>query len=278
VLTGASGILGSAFAAALRGRRLVCLGRADLDATDLTALLGRLDPGLVINCAADTDVEAAESAPAHSFAVNAKLPRALAAAAARCNAEMIHFSSTGCYGDWKDTPYTENDPLRPTTVHHRSKALGEENVMRAHPRALVLRLGWIFGGPRQARKNFVSARLREAAGRDIIGCNPVQRGCPTPAADVVGQALTLTEAGIAGAVNCVGTGPPASRLEYVEAILAAAGSTTRVVPVSFPRRAPVAANETAVNQRLVELGLCRMPPWRQALTGYVSTLLATPPA
>lgn len=276
VLTGAGGTLGGAFAAALQGPGLICLSRAALTSADLTDLLSRLAPALVINCAADTDVEAAESAPERSFAVNSELPRALAQAAARCNAAMVHFSSTGCYGDWKDTPYTENDPLRPTTVHHRSKAVGEEYVLRAHPGALVLRLGWIFGGAPSARKNFVRARLREADGRDTLGCNPSQRGNPTPAADVVAQVLSLVAAGIEGVVNCVGTGLPASRLEYVATILAAAGRNIRVVPVIYPRRAPVAANETAVNQRLDMLGFNQMRPWRQALASYVSTLLTAP--
>ncbi len=275
VLTGASGILGGGFVSALHGQRLVCLDRSALRCARLTDRLAELAPALVINCAADTDVEGAETAPAHSFATNAELPEALARAAAACGAEMVHFSSTGCYGDWKQTPYTEDDPLRPTTVHHRSKAAGEERVLRAHPRALVLRLGWVFGGAPGQRKNFVGARLWEAEGKDTLGCNPAQSGCPTPVEDVVAQVLALTDAGITGVANCVGTGPPVSRLDYVAAILAAAGSRTRVVPVIYPRRAPVAANETAVNARLDALGLNRMRPWRLVLADYVAGLLAT---
>ena len=274
VLAGPSGILGSAFVAALQERPLVCLDRSALTSAGLADLVAELTPALIINCAADTDVEGAEAAPERNFAANADLPEALARAAAACGAGMVHFTSTGCYGDWRQEPYTETDPLRPTTVHHRSKAAGEERVLRAHPGALVLRLGWVFGGAPGQRKNFVWARLREAAGRDELGCNPAQRGCPTPAEDVAAQVLALTNSGIVGVLNCVGAGAPVSRLDYVAAILAASGSRTRVVPVIYPRRAPVAANETAVNARLDALGMNRMRPWRQVLAEYVARLSA----
>jgi len=229
---------------------------------------------VVINCAADTDVEGAETAPERAFATNATLAGVLARAAAETGARMLHFSSTGCYGDWKRTPYTEDDPLRPTTAHHRSKAAGEEQVLRGTKDALVMRLGWVFGGHPAQRKNFVWARLMEARGRSGIGANPSQTGCPTSADDVVTQALALLAAQVTGVVNCVGNGAPASRLDYVAAILAAGGCTTQVSPVVFARRAPVSPNEAAVNTRLQRLGSDTMSPWRTSLTGFVRSLLA----
>jgi dTDP-4-dehydrorhamnose reductase len=272
VLTGASGILGNAFGQHLPAHRLVRLGRRDLDAADPASVRRRmlgLTPGLVINCAADTDVEGAEAAPERAIAVNTRLAEALAQGAAETNARFVHFSSTGCYGDWKADPYEETDALRPTTAHHRSKASGEACVLRAHPTALVLRLGWVFGGQREHARNFVWARLREARSKAEIGSNAVQRGCPTSAADVVMQTLALLDAGARGVFNCVGGGSPARRIDYVAAILKAAGSTARVVPMEFARRAPVSANESAVNARLRALGLDHMPDWREALTAFV---------
>jgi dTDP-4-dehydrorhamnose reductase len=272
VLTGANGVLGSAFAQHLPANRLVKLGRRDLDAADPGSIRRRmigLTPSLVVNCAADTDVDGAEAAPERAFAVNATLAEALAQGAAETHARFVQFSSTGCYGDWKSAPYEETDPLRPTTVHHRSKALGEDLVLRAHPKALVLRLGWLFGGRRGHAKNFVWARLCEACDKSEIGCNSAQRGCPTSAADVVSQTRLLLESDAAGLFNCVGGGPPARRIDYVAAILDAAGSETRVVPRDFARRAPVSANETALNTRLRRMGLDRMPPWRESLAAYV---------
>jgi dTDP-4-dehydrorhamnose reductase len=277
VLTGADGILGSAFARHLPAHRLVKLGRRDLDAGDPAAVRRRmigLTPSLVINCAADTDVEGAEAAPDRALAVNATLAGALARGAAETNAGFVHFSSTGCYGDWKTEPYEEADALRPTTAHHRSKALGEDLVLRAHSSALVMRLGWVFGGRRGHCKNFVWARLCEARDRAEIGSNPAQRGCPTAATDVVTQTFALLGAGSGGIFNCVGGGAPAHRIDYVAAILDAAGSHVRVVPMEFPRRAPVSANEAAVNVRLRAAGLDSMPPWRDSLARFVDSQLA----
>jgi dTDP-4-dehydrorhamnose reductase len=277
VLTGAHGVLGSAFAQRLPARRLVMLTRQDLDPADPAGIRRRmlgLTPSLVINCAADTDVEGAEAAPERAFAVNVTLAAAVAQGAAETGAAMVHFSSTGCYGDWRDDPYAETDALRPTTAHHRSKAEGEAAVLRAHPAALVLRLGWIFGGRRGQRRNFVWSRLCEARDRVEISADPAQRGCPTSAADVVAQTLALLEAQAAGVFNCVGNGPAARRLDYVSAILAAADSDTRVVPVDFLRRARVSPNEMAVNARLRAMGLDHMPPWRQSLAGFVRSQLA----
>ena len=277
VLTGSNGILGSAFVQHLPANRLVKLGRRDLNAADPAAIRRRmigLTPSLVINCAADTDVESAEAAPECAFAVNATLAEALAQGAAETHARFVQFSSTGCYGDWKSEPYEETDPLRPTTAHHRSKALGEDLVLRAHPKALVLRLGWLFGGRRGQAKNFVWARLCEARDRSEIGCNAAQRGCPTSAADVVNQTRMLLESNAVGIFNCVGGGPPARRIDYVAAILEAAGSQARVVPRDFARRAPVSANEAALNARLRGKGLDRMPAWRESLAVYVRAQLA----
>ncbi len=277
VLTGAQGILGSAFAQRLPARRVVTLTRQDLDPGDPAAIRRRilgLTPSLVINCAADTDVDGAEAAPERAFAVNVTLAAAVAQGAAETNAALVHFSSTGCYGDWKDDSYVETDALRPTTAHHRSKAAGEAAVLRAHPAALVLRLGWVFGGRRGQRKNFVWSRLSEARDKAEIGSDPVQRGCPTAAADVVGQTLALLQSKAQGVFNCVGNGPPARRLDYVAAILAAADSHARVVPVDFRRRARVSPNETAANARLRAMGLDRIPPWRESLAGFVRSQLA----
>ena len=136
----------------------------------------------------------------------------------------------------------------------------------------MMRLGWVFGGLPGQRKSFVWARLMEARDKSEIGSNPAQVGCPTWAEDVVTQALGLRAAGIGGVVNCVGGGSPASRLEYVAAILHARGSTTRVVPVSFARRALVSPNEAAVNARLRQLGLDRMPLWPASLATFVRSL------
>lgn len=277
VVAGARGILGSAFMSDLPEGRAIGLGSADLDAATPDAACRRvvaLAPSVIINCAAATDVEAAETDDSQAAAVNIHLARALAEAARETGARFVHFSSTGCYGSWKSTPYEESDALRPTTAHHRSKASGEEAVLRVLPEALILRLGWVFGGSPGQRKNFVSARLREAEGKAVIGSDPSQVGSPTSAADVVGQvAHLLSRRDLRGIFNCVSGGPPASRLDYIAAILAFAGLQTRVEPAVFQRRAAVSPNEAAINARLQVLGLDRMRPWRASLEEFVVSII-----
>ena len=279
VLAGAGGMLGSAFRKRLSGADLVCLGREGLDVSrprELRERIASLSPALVINCAADTNVEAAEDDPRQAYAVNALLPELLAGACGRAGARFLHFSSTGCYGDWKRTPYGDYDPLRPTTVHHAAKAAGEEAVRRALPESLILRLGWLYGGDAQHRKNFVWARIAEAREAGTVFSDPHQTGTPTHVEDVVTQSLRLLEEEVSGTLNCV-AGGSASRFDYVLRILQSAGLSTRLLPRRFERRAPVSPNEAASNDKLALLGLNVMPGWEDALARYVASLLAAQP-
>ena len=91
------------------------------DPAEVAALMAALRPGVVINCAADTDVEGAERDPGGSLAANALLSGLLAEACGRTGAVLVHLSSTGCYGTGATHPYVEDDPPEPTTVHHAHK-------------------------------------------------------------------------------------------------------------------------------------------------------------
>ena len=277
VLAGAGGMLGSAFQQYAWGSELVRLGRDQLDVSQpriLRERLERLAPELVINCAADTDVERAESDSTSAYAVNALLPELLAQSCKKTGARFVHFSSTGCYGNWKQTPYGDYDPLQPTTVHHTAKAAGEQAVRGACPDALILRLGWLYGGAAGQRKNFVSARIAEARTAKEILSDPYQTGSPSHVADVVAQCVRLLEEGVTGTLNCV-AGGAVSRFEYVLRIVELAGLSTRLRPRRFQRKAPVSPNEAASNDKLLMLGLNVMPQWEEALARYVGDLLAS---
>jgi dTDP-4-dehydrorhamnose reductase len=277
LVTGAGGMLGSAFLAHSGGHSLFGVGRAALDPRDRAAVDGLAAAHraeVLVNCAADTDVEGAEAHPERTFAANAELPGLLAAGCQRAGALMVQISSTGCYGAWKETPYCEDDPLRPTTVYHRTKAAGEAAVTKQATDWLILRVGWLYGGAGSNPKNFVARRLEEAARSREMLADPGQRGNPTFADDVVRQTLLLVERGITGVFNCVAQGD-ATRADYVRAIVAAANLPCIVrdaPPGHFHRRAPVSRNEAAVNARLAARGLDRMPEWRPALAAYVHAL------
>ncbi len=276
VLAGAGGMLGTAFRRSALADRIVPLGREELSVGGVRERLRALAPSVVINCAADTDVEGAEEDARVAYEVNALLPELLARACREVGARMLHFSSTGCYGDWKRTPYDDWDRLQPTTAHHRAKAAGEEAVRAACPDSLILRLGWLYGGERGHRKNFVWARITEARGAAEMFSDPSQTGTPTHVDDVVRQSLVLLERDAGGTMNCVAQGA-ASRLEYVMRIVELAGLPTKLRPRAFRRRAPVSPNEAAVNAKLGMLGLDVMPAWDEALARYVASLMEAAP-
>lgn len=276
VVTGATGLLGSAFMQRLGNSDVVAIPRERLDADQPTVVMEAIlaaNPRRIINCAAHTDLEAAERNPGVDAKVNARLPAVIADAARRCGALLVHFSSTGCYGAWKDTPYSEADEVRPTTAHHRAKVAGEEAVRRSGCEHVIIRTGWLYGGAPGQPKNFVWRRLLEARSVTSMTSDASQRGCPTFVDDLTGQALVIIEAGELGLFNVTARGGP-SRYEYVKEIVAASGLNCTVAPgAAFARLAPVSPNEVAVNARLQRLGLDRMPDWNAALAPYVRSLM-----
>lgn len=278
LLLGSNGMLGSSFSSAL-SQHFSTLSREILDISQperlLTAII-KLSPKIIINCIADTQVDAAEITPSNAFAVNALLPSLLAQSARQIGALLVHFSSTGCYGDNINnplSPHSDFSSLQPTTIHHKSKLKGEELIRESGCDHIILRLGWLYGGSYTHRKNFVWARIQEAQQKSIMASDPYQLGSPSHINDVVKQTLFLIKSGIKGSFNCVNTGA-VSRYDYTAHIIKAAGLSTHLVPTRFSRQAPVAFNEAAVNEKLILLGLNIMPEWDISLTNYIQTLLA----
>jgi dTDP-4-dehydrorhamnose reductase len=279
LLLGAGGLLGRAFVDLLGGRVVATAGRARLrgaSGKDLAVLVDESPPDLVVNCAADVDAEGAESDDSVAIAANTVLPRELALVCAERGIPLIQFSSTGCYGDWKEGPYVESDPLRPTTRHHRSKALGEEAVRAAGGEHLIARVGWLYGGSTEQPRNFVWHRLVEASRVTSMVSDGYQRGCPTNVVDVARQVMVGFDAGLRGTVNIVAQGA-ATRASYVAEIVGAAGLPCVVhAGPAYPRKAAVSPNETACNARLSERGVDIMPQWQEGVRAYVGELMRSP--
>lgn len=279
LVLGAGGLLGSAFVALGSDNGVRTAGRDRLrgaDEADLERLLAEHVPELVVNCAADVDAEGAEADDTAAMAANAVLPRRLARACADRGVALIQFSSTGCYGNWKDGPFVESDPLRPTTRHHRTKALGEEGVRDAEGEHLIVRTGWLYGGEPEQPRNFVWHRLVEASLVSSMVSDGHQRGCPTGVADTARQVLAAFDAGLRGTINVVAHGA-ATRADYVARIVAAAGLPCEVrAGPAFTRRAPVSPNETALNERLLAAGVDMMPAWEEGVSTYVGQLQRSP--
>lgn len=275
-VTGAWGMLGQAVCEEIPPSQLRLLDwRALLGDAEAASKFATLRLDWVINCAAHTDVEGAERDGEADRIGNVALPSRLADLCAQTGVGLVHVSSTGCYGDWKDAPYVETDEARPTTVHHQNKLAGEEAVRRIGCRHIIVRTGWLYGGNAASPKNFVWKRICEARRVAQMTSDASQRGVPTSASDLARQILALIEARGRGLYNATATGF-ASRYDYVAEIVRSARIDCRVVPgPAFARLAQVSPNETAINQRLDAEGLNRMRDWRIALGEYVADLLAS---
>jgi dTDP-4-dehydrorhamnose reductase len=228
--------------------------------------LKELRPDAVIHCAAETNVDLCEREPGRARQVNAEAAGRLAQAAREAGARFVFISTSGLFEVKKKGPFTEEDRPNPPTVYGRSKLEGEEKVRTADPAALILRAGWLFGGPLDLKKNFVGARLREAEGKKVIRSATDKRGSPTWTRDFAERALALLQEGKSGLVHLVNAGE-ATRQEYVAEILRLAERKTLVEGVdsgSFPRSAPVPPDE-----RLISLKITKLRNWREALSEYL---------
>ncbi len=161
---------------------LVALERSDCDLNDLAAVretVRRLRPRLIVNAAAYTAVDKAESDVEQAYRINAELPAVLAAEAAAVDALLVHYSTDYVFDGFKHGPYVESDPTAPQGVYGASKLAGEQAIRAAGAKALILRTSWVFGARGQ---NFVKTMLRLARERESLNVVADQVGSPTPAA------------------------------------------------------------------------------------------------
>jgi dTDP-4-dehydrorhamnose reductase len=168
-----------------------CSDRASVDLlrpASVTAALAGFRPDVVINPAAYTAVDKAESDAEAAFAINRDGAVAVAAAAAGLGAPVIHFSTDYVFDGRKTGAYVETDPTTPQSVYGRSKLAGELAVASANPRHVILRTSWVYA---PFGSNFVRTMLRLAADRDRLAVIDDQTGCPTYAPDIAAAAISI---------------------------------------------------------------------------------------
>ena len=194
LLTGADGQVGRELAARLCGRvNLLAANRAALDITNRDAVFqaaSSFRPDLIINAAAYTAVDKAESDANTAYAVNRDAVRHLAEAAAAHGAAVLHISTDYVFDGAADAPYRETDPVNPQSVYGKSKLAGEE-ALAACPRHIILRTAWVFG---THGGNFVKTMLRLGRERDSLGIVADQYGAPTPAAAIADALVAIADA------------------------------------------------------------------------------------
>src|SRR6516165_8732691 len=170
---------------------VVAPGRAALDLEDPSAIARMIaaEPwSAVINAAAYTDVDRAESEEAVAFAVNAEAPSRLADETGRWGIPLVHISTDYVFDGRKGAPYVEQDEVAPLNAYGRSKLAGECGVRVANPQHVILRTSWVYS---PFRKNFVKTILRLAAERERLAIVADQLGCPTAARDIAKACLDV---------------------------------------------------------------------------------------
>lgn len=288
LVTGSSGQVATALAVQARTRssiELLALGRPALDLENpdaATSVIMAAAPDLVVNAAAYTAVDRAESDQERAFAINRDGAMAVARAAAALDVPLIHLSTDYVFDGTKASPYLETDEPAPLNVYGRSKRGGEEAVLAAHPSAIIFRTSRVFS---ESGANFVKTMLRIGAEKRSLRIVSDQFGNPTSAADIADvilsiapQAATMREVGgiyhltnagstswfgLAGAVfeESARHGGPSPVLEPIP---------TADYPTPARRPFNSRLDTSALSRRFG----CVLRPWQDAVAETVTRLLA----
>jgi dTDP-4-dehydrorhamnose reductase len=278
LITGAGGMVGSDLRQALewRDEQVVALGRHDLDIADaraVNAAIREARPTIVVNCAAYTKVDAAETDENIANAINGSAVESLAEAANAVEATLVQLSTDFVFDGSKRTPYEINDPTGPLSAYGRSKLLGEQAATLAS-KHLIVRTAWLFGlhGP-----NFVEAICRQVA----LGTNPLrvvndQRGRPTYtphlASALIRMARLASESDAGRGIVHYADEGECTWFDFAAAIVDELGATTRVDPVpsgQFPRPAKRPTYSVLSTERYERLTGVKPESWREGLREYV---------
>lgn len=194
LVTGAKGQVGSEIVKTVpAGFTVIGLGSNELDITNqqqVTAVIAQYKPDLIINAAAYTAVDKAESDSDNAYAVNQHAVAWLAQAAKQADIPFFHISTDYVFDGESTTPYKETDPVNPQSVYGKSKLAGEQVLAATHNKHIILRTSWVFGAE---GNNFVKTMLRLGKERDELSVVADQHGCPTSARSIAEVLWQLAE-------------------------------------------------------------------------------------
>ena len=290
LVTGGTGQVGGAILQAFGGQAVLTPTRAELDLGDPASIRSYLDqhrPRVILNPAAYTAVDKAESEPAQAYTINAEAPRALAEYARGSGATLVHFSTDYVFDGTSPRPYVESDPTHPLGVYGASKLAGEQAILSmiaCGARAFIFRTSWVFAA---TGRNFLLTVLRLACERAASGA-PLkivadQHGAPTSATSLaaLAQYVLANDAALTpGLYHATSSGDTTWHGFATEIVFQAQQRNPSVslaapLPIStadFPTPARRPANSRLDCTRLsTSLGFT-MPPWQQALEGVLGQL------
>ncbi len=282
-----AGQLASALVAGADVLPVVLIGRPQVDFDQPATILPALEaaaPALVVNAAAYTAVDRAETEVETAMRANRDAPAMLAAYCGGADIPLIHVSTDYVFDGLKGAPYVETDPTNPTGVYGASKLAGEQAVLAACPKAIILRTSWVYA---DIGRNFVLTMLAARARTDRLRVVADQIGCPTLAsdlADVIRQiVLRIRRDGwddrYAGVFHAAGQGwtswhglataifEEAARHGTVPPVIEPIATSDWPTPVRRP------ADSRLDCTRLSKLFGLQLPPWRNSLSKLIDRLL-----
>jgi len=272
---------------------VVAVDQAECDLTDAEAtrkLVREVQPHIIVNPAAYTAVDKAESEPELAMAVNAWAPGILGEEAARLDAWVVHYSTDYVFDGSKETPYDESDAPNPQSVYGRSKLAGEHALLASGAQCLILRTSWVVGAH---GGNFAKTILRLAAERDSLNVVADQFGAPTSApllAEITTKLIRKAETrGRAdfpfGLYHLAPAGEPTwhQYAVYVVEKALAAGKTLKLRPeriraiatADYPLPAKRPANSRLNTAKLRQAFQCDLPDWKTGLDPVLAQILST---
>lgn len=307
LLTGKQGQLGFELQRALAPVGLVhALDRAECDLADSAALrriLQQNKPDIIVNPAAYTAVDRAESETALAYAVNATALEVIGAEAAKTGALVLHFSTDYVFDGSKPSAYIETDAPNPQSVYGASKLAGEQALQNSGARHIILRTSWVFGAHGQ---NFAKTMLRLAAEREQLSIVADQHGAPTSAAllaDLSAHILRQVESAATPNAEPTDTDPAHSPYgifhasasgsttwyDYARAVIAQAHQTAQakggpsprctlenlrpITSADYPTPAKRPANSRLDSTRLQQCYRLRLPPWQDGLAHVLQQII-----
>ena len=242
-----------------------------------------LRPEIVVNAAAYTAVDAAESDKDLAFAINRDGPAALADACREIGAPLIHYSTDYIFDGGKAGAYVEDDPVAPLSVYGASKAEGDAAIRERLDRHVILRTSWVYSA---TGHNFVKTMLRFGAERDRLGIVDDQHGAPTAAADIAAATIAICQALAAGREGCFGTfnfcgSGVTSWHGFAREIFAGAAqrglktprSVEPIASEAYPTPAPRPRNSVLDCRKIGRVYGIAAPPWQASLSACLDELV-----
>jgi dTDP-4-dehydrorhamnose reductase len=269
--------------------RALAAGRPALDVRDPRSVeraFGDLSPDIVINTAAYTAVDQAETDPDGAFALNQDGARLLARAAARRNVPVIHLSTHYVFDGAKEAPYAESDAPCPATVYGRSKLEGERAVAEMNPQHVIIRTGWVFSA---TGRNFATKILGSAASGEQLRVVADQRGNPTYAPHLASTILEVArqltqqnfERPVWGIYHAAGAGTTSWHgfaCELMESAGKLGAENAEVEPIAtaaYPTPAPRPHNSSLDCSKFERAFGLALPPWQDGVAACVGEILKT---